>query len=208
MATSLSSVEQYVPSYFVKTTVLWMCETIDLDHIYTLMMADDSREEKFLADRLAKRWIEYVCPILESTICPHYFIKDLNILDGYSKQYLDELAFILQNNVDLDDEHVPCSQLKTSNHNDEMMEHQNQLEKITIELIDQPDFIQDCITLCADMSLDENFIKMLVSEDDDNSDSDTDDEDAYIGISAVSQGFLLLLLMALYDDSNRNNWQL
>ncbi|CAF1689367.1 unnamed protein product, partial [Adineta ricciae] len=127
----------------------------------------------------------------------------LNLLDEYSKQYLDELIFILKNNVDLDDEYVSYTQLNTKNKNEKTIQYQNYAEQFTSKLMEQPDFIEDCITLCADASFNNDFIKMFTDDENNN-----DDDDDYMSIFAILQSISLLLLMGSLDDEDRNNWRL
>ncbi|CAF1175841.1 unnamed protein product [Rotaria sordida] len=62
--------QKVLPSYFIKTTVLWMCETMDL--------SSDTEEI------LAQKWRQYAIDLLEKQDCPHYIIPNVNILGPYS----------------------------------------------------------------------------------------------------------------------------
>ena len=85
-----ASHQNVIPSYFIKTTVLWMCETMDLN--------DDNPKT------LAEKWLKYATDLLNTGDCPHYFIKDLNILEPFTKESLDKAREILLN-VQVDDIH-------------------------------------------------------------------------------------------------------
>ncbi|CAF1484090.1 unnamed protein product, partial [Didymodactylos carnosus] len=86
----LKVVPVIIPSYFVKTTVLWMCETQDLSVI------NDPRQ-------IAHAWIKFACQQLRQYSCQHYFIDQLNILAPYSHEQLDGARQILEVGVDLDE---------------------------------------------------------------------------------------------------------
>ncbi|CAF2771419.1 unnamed protein product [Rotaria sp. Silwood2] len=75
------SAQNVIPSYFVKTTVLWMCETMDF--------TTDNEET------LAKRWLRYAVDRLNERDCPHYIIPHLNILEPYSAESLQKAVEIL-----------------------------------------------------------------------------------------------------------------
>jgi hypothetical protein len=85
-----TSNQNVIPSYFIKTTILWMCETMDLN--------DDSPKI------LAEKWLKYAIDLLNKGDCPHYFIKNLNILEPFAKNSLDKAREILLN-VQVDDIH-------------------------------------------------------------------------------------------------------
>ncbi|CAF1147611.1 unnamed protein product [Didymodactylos carnosus] len=85
----LKAVPVIIPSYFVKTTVLWMCETQDLSTI------NDPRQ-------IAHAWIKFACQQLRQYSCEHYFIDKFNILAPYSHQQLDDARQILEQGVNLD----------------------------------------------------------------------------------------------------------
>ncbi|CAF0781205.1 unnamed protein product [Didymodactylos carnosus] len=71
-------------SYFVKTSVLWMCETIELD---------DENEI------LTVQWLEFFCNLLHKRCCPHYFMPMINIFDNCSEEDMDNALLILQNDI-------------------------------------------------------------------------------------------------------------
>ncbi|CAF3731192.1 unnamed protein product [Rotaria sordida] len=76
-----TSTQHVIPSYFIKTTVLWMCEMMDLNNENP--------------ETLAKKWIQYAIDLLNKGYCPHYFIENLNILEPYSRESLEEARKIL-----------------------------------------------------------------------------------------------------------------
>ncbi|CAF0854670.1 unnamed protein product [Didymodactylos carnosus] len=79
----------YIPSYFIKTTVLWMCETQDL----TL---GGETEYDQITQQLASMWIRFACEKLRCHLCEHYFIDKVNILELYSYASLEDAHRILQ----------------------------------------------------------------------------------------------------------------
>ncbi|CAF1401078.1 unnamed protein product [Didymodactylos carnosus] len=83
--------ETVLPSYFIKTSVLWMCETMDLN---------DSQETPLL---LAQKWIKYVVNKLNSGECAHYFIDNFNIFGSHTPETLEKAKHILLNEVKLDE---------------------------------------------------------------------------------------------------------
>jgi hypothetical protein len=54
---------------------------------------------------IAKQWIMYVCDRLQRGVCHHYFIESINLLENYSKDYLDRLRKCLMN-IDLEKQHL------------------------------------------------------------------------------------------------------
>ncbi|CAF1602483.1 unnamed protein product [Didymodactylos carnosus] len=84
-------------SYFVKTTVLWMCETMNLTEQF-----NNENDNQIIARRIADKWIDYAVGQLRLGKCQHYFIDSMNILDDYSKVSLMKAAAILEN-VQLDE---------------------------------------------------------------------------------------------------------
>jgi hypothetical protein len=156
---------KYLPSYFVKTTVLWMCEEIDLDKIFTLTTAYDQQTEKKLADRLSTRWITFAREKLKARSCSHYFIENLNILDGFSLEYLDKLSSILENDVDLDDDQLFYADQNFAGFkelNEEQITRWSEIEK----LYDEPDFVSDSMKLYNLLTNDSKFSTALMEDDD------------------------------------------
>jgi hypothetical protein len=88
-----------IPSYFIKTTVLWMCETIDLNDQFT-----DMDDDQTIARIMAEKWIEYVIQLLSNGVCKHYFIDGLNLLESCSTESLARVINILQHQVNLDED--------------------------------------------------------------------------------------------------------
>jgi hypothetical protein len=76
-----TSTQNVIPSYFIKTTVLWMCENMNLSN-------DNPKT-------LAEKWLKYAIDLLNKRVCPHYFIENLNILEPFSKESLDKAREIL-----------------------------------------------------------------------------------------------------------------
>jgi hypothetical protein len=189
--------EKYLPSYFVKTTVLWMCETMDLDKIFTPTTTYDQQTEKKLADRLSKRWMTFARSNLKTRSCPHYFIKDLNILDGFSLEYLDKLFSILKNDVDLNDDQLFYAEQNFVGLK-ELTEEQITRWIAIEELYEQPDFVSDSMKLYNLLTNDPKFSIALTEDDDD------EEHESYV----VLQAILLLYNMAVFENSQMNNWQL
>lgn len=85
-----------VPSYFVKTTVLWMCEKYNLnEQCYGIV------DDQIIAEMMANEWLNYVVSLLRSGYCPHYFIEGLNLLEACSPVSLTRAAHILEYEVHL-----------------------------------------------------------------------------------------------------------
>ncbi|CAF1075683.1 unnamed protein product [Didymodactylos carnosus] len=84
----LKGKQNVIPSYFIKTTILWMCETMELNEDSPLT--------------LGHKWLQYAGELLRRHECPHYFIANLNILEPYSHELLDRARKILQNDVKFD----------------------------------------------------------------------------------------------------------
>ncbi|CAF1517195.1 unnamed protein product, partial [Rotaria sordida] len=70
--------DQYLPSYFIKTTVLWMCEECHIDRY-----VDTTDDEDTISLKLGQIWINYTCHLLRTRYCPHYFIFNMNLLENY-----------------------------------------------------------------------------------------------------------------------------
>ncbi|CAF4323962.1 unnamed protein product, partial [Didymodactylos carnosus] len=81
-------------SYFIKTTVLWMCEMQDA---FSYNDGDDQCRENEI---IGTQWITYTCDLLRSHTCKHYFMDHVNILENYTTETLDKACQILEN-VDL-----------------------------------------------------------------------------------------------------------
>lgn len=79
-----------IPSYFVKTTVLWMCETQNIDNL------EGPKE-------IAQQWLEFARKCLKKRECRHYFIESINILESCPQEVLDEAYNILNNDVKLEE---------------------------------------------------------------------------------------------------------
>ncbi|CAF4168195.1 unnamed protein product [Rotaria sp. Silwood2] len=88
----LKSSENLIPSYFVKTTVLWMCETMS-DVINNI--CDDTTE--LIAEQLAFEWVKFAQKQLKDGYAPHYFIKNVNLLEPYKPDLLNKASEILEN---------------------------------------------------------------------------------------------------------------
>lgn len=205
MASSLHY-EKNLPSYFVKTTVLWMCEEEDLTSLYTVTTTDMLETEKMLATRMARRWIAHVCSALKSRYYPHYFIKNYNLLDEFSEQYLDRLCDILQNDVDLQDNCMIVPEY-------DLVKNKIQTEKLTENMNnflenmdDESEFIVDSVKLYNEfmngLQLKFDFLKV------NNEENSDDDDDTDIDAVAVTHCYTLLEFMARYDNPDMNNWEL
>ena len=82
--------QNVIPSYFIKTTVLWMCETMNLK--------GDQPED------LARKWLEYAMKKLEEHQCSHYIIPDINILEPFQPDAMAKAREILSR-VNINDIH-------------------------------------------------------------------------------------------------------
>ncbi|CAF1487641.1 unnamed protein product [Rotaria magnacalcarata] len=110
-------------SYTVKTTVLWMCETVEID-------------EKVSNDELAYKWIDLMCNHLEMGYCPHYFVENLNIWQHHEREDLNKALDILRSKIDLNDRTIPtndCSRYFDVSSLKLLDEEQSDSEEQTIE---------------------------------------------------------------------------
>ncbi|CAF1005818.1 unnamed protein product, partial [Didymodactylos carnosus] len=89
--------EQYIPSYFVKTTIFWMCE----QKHYELNKIDGTNDEE-IEKKLALEWIQYTSKLLWNGVVKHYFLEEVNILDSYPIDSVTIAWDILKNGIDLD----------------------------------------------------------------------------------------------------------
>ncbi|CAF4588584.1 unnamed protein product, partial [Didymodactylos carnosus] len=87
---SYSKQEVCITSYFIKTTVLWLCETENIDAI-------NEQNYDLLTKQLTAQWITFACSKLRNHVCEHYFLVDINILSAYSHETLDQACRILEN---------------------------------------------------------------------------------------------------------------
>ncbi|CAF1474650.1 unnamed protein product, partial [Didymodactylos carnosus] len=90
-----------IPSYFVKTCVLWMCEIFDIEQ-------DDQQQ-------LPIKFIAYARQKLETGICQHYFIEYVNILAPYNLDTRKEACDILEK-IDIENLFSEVSKDKVLNH--------------------------------------------------------------------------------------------
>ncbi|CAF1360048.1 unnamed protein product [Didymodactylos carnosus] len=177
---------KYLPSYFVKTTVLWMCETMDLDQMFTLATSN----EKVLAVRLANKWIAHACSVMYSQNCLHYFIKNLNIIDEYPKEFLDKACHALQTEVNFSDDYItPLDIPPVSLSNDELFDKVSKC----IDLWANPEFAQDSQQLCLEL-MGSTTIDNIYEEEDEMG-------------GARWQSILAILSLAMYDTIEMNNWK-
>ncbi|CAF1346749.1 unnamed protein product, partial [Didymodactylos carnosus] len=96
-----------IPSYFIKTTVLWMSETMNISEINE-------------PSQLARLWLDFASHKLLQRSCPHYFIEKLNILEPYSHEQLD-CAYQILKAVDINE----STPLKILNHQQQLIEQNN-----------------------------------------------------------------------------------
>ncbi|CAF4439047.1 unnamed protein product [Didymodactylos carnosus] len=94
----LKTTRNLIPSYFVKTTVLWMCET--MSDLINNIVADNPES---VAQQLGFEWIKFATKQLQQGICSHYFIENLNLLEPYTQELLNEACDILHYKVNLDE---------------------------------------------------------------------------------------------------------
>ncbi|CAF1044308.1 unnamed protein product [Didymodactylos carnosus] len=73
----------YLPSYFVKTAVLWLCENENVTEIYK-----SDQDQDIIAQSLGDLWRNYACSCLKEHYCQHYFIEEINILQTYHADLL------------------------------------------------------------------------------------------------------------------------
>ncbi|CAF3146699.1 unnamed protein product [Rotaria sp. Silwood2] len=88
-----------VPSYFVKTTVLWICELYNLNDL-----CSEASNDEAIAYIMAREWLDYARSILCSGRCPHYFINSFNLLETCSSASLTRAASILEHEVRLNED--------------------------------------------------------------------------------------------------------
>ncbi len=79
-----------LPSYFIKTTVLWMCERFNVNDYHDVT-------------EIAQKWCAFACEFLKQKHCPHYFIDGANLFEPYPAESLEEAYRILANDVRLDE---------------------------------------------------------------------------------------------------------
>lgn len=87
-----------IPSYFVKTTVLWMCESINLNEEFA-----DTDDHRAIARIMAEKWLKYAKESLSSGVCKHYFIDGINLLETCSAKSLEK-AWNILHEVHLDED--------------------------------------------------------------------------------------------------------
>ncbi|CAF1628268.1 unnamed protein product, partial [Didymodactylos carnosus] len=92
---SAATTNEHLPSYFVKLTVLWMCETMNINQY-----ENDNKIK--LAKILAEKWITYVKQLISNGYCEHYFLSNINLLESYSPSLLHKINLILQDNTTVD----------------------------------------------------------------------------------------------------------
>ncbi|CAF1183688.1 unnamed protein product [Didymodactylos carnosus] len=80
----------YIPSYFVKTTVLWMCETKEFANNIS------SLENRADLIQIGQEWINFAIEKLSKKNCEHYFLTGVNILESYSLELLQIVSLTLQ----------------------------------------------------------------------------------------------------------------
>ncbi|CAF1137821.1 unnamed protein product, partial [Didymodactylos carnosus] len=85
--------DEYIPSYFVKTTVLWLCETMHLQ--------DTSRFDDEDLITMGQWWMAFAIEKLSSHYCQHYFLSDVNILEHYSSKLVQTVSRTLQSLTNL-----------------------------------------------------------------------------------------------------------
>ncbi|CAF1146127.1 unnamed protein product [Didymodactylos carnosus] len=78
----------HIPSYFITTSVLWLCELSKLND-------STSTDYDQLTIKLANMWLDLACQLLNTGVSEHYFIQNLNILEPYSES-LNEAKHILK----------------------------------------------------------------------------------------------------------------
>ncbi|CAF1127596.1 unnamed protein product [Didymodactylos carnosus] len=132
-----SGEEEYLTSYFVKTTVLWMCEIYNFDSIHSATTTYVHQTDQIVAERIGKRWITY---------CAHYFIEHLNVLDGFSNTYLNNIYKILQNDVNLRDARYP-SPTEEEFYVENELEDSEELYDDIMAFTNHPEFREDCKSL-------------------------------------------------------------
>ncbi|CAF0953325.1 unnamed protein product [Didymodactylos carnosus] len=93
----LKTTRNLIPSYFVKTTVLWMCEI--MSDLIKKIVGDSSES---VARQIGFEWIKFATKQLQQGICPHYFIENVNLLEPYKQELLNEASNTLYEKVNLD----------------------------------------------------------------------------------------------------------
>ncbi|CAF3670303.1 unnamed protein product [Rotaria sordida] len=106
-----------VPSYFIKTTVLWMCELYNLNDL-----CSETDDDQTIANIMATEWLNYVREKLCSGYCPHYFIDSFNLLETCSLASLTRAASILEHEVRLHED----IEINVLIKQDELMDKQQQ----------------------------------------------------------------------------------
>ncbi|CAF3719658.1 unnamed protein product [Rotaria sp. Silwood1] len=88
-----------VPSYFIKTTVLWMCELYNFNDL-----CSETDDDQTIAYIMAREWLDYVRSLLRSSCCPHYFIDSFNLLETCSSASLIRAESILEHEIHLNED--------------------------------------------------------------------------------------------------------
>ncbi|CAF1041326.1 unnamed protein product [Didymodactylos carnosus] len=78
----------HLTSYFIKTTVLWLCEIMNLAEIQCVNITEE----------LTKIWIRFACDKLHTKYCQHYFISNINILEHHNTELLHTISKRLTDN--------------------------------------------------------------------------------------------------------------
>ncbi|CAF4457523.1 unnamed protein product, partial [Didymodactylos carnosus] len=176
-----NSPHSYIKSYFIKTTVFWMCEDMNLNDLGV-------ENDNDIANVLAPMWIDYATQLLEKGSCPHYFIENLNILEQYSKDVLktafETLKFDINLNESLTSKLIQdLKQIKPYNY-----------ENI-INLLKNKDYVQDIISAEKEYK----YIKLIWG--------DIKNDDESESVERLDILDILDILVLLYKiDQETNNW--
>ncbi|CAF1058268.1 unnamed protein product [Didymodactylos carnosus] len=76
---------EYLKSYIIKTSILWLCELNDLEEQTTMTITE-----------MISLWIEYMVNCFKDRYLPHYFINGMNLLQDYDDSLIEMIQHALQ----------------------------------------------------------------------------------------------------------------
>ncbi|CAF2961266.1 unnamed protein product [Rotaria sp. Silwood2] len=168
-----------IPSYFVKTTVLWMCEEKS-----ALINNITGETTEYVAEQLAYEWIKYARERLQEGKCSHYFIENLNLLEPCKREYLNEACEILAYRINLKE----MVQFEFMKQRKQMVEAMNRKTEEFLRQIKVTDLVQ-VLTNYLQME------QLWYSNNDNNTHKD----------NALQSCFTILNKLG-YADNTENNW--
>ncbi|CAF1550167.1 unnamed protein product, partial [Didymodactylos carnosus] len=184
-------------SYFVKTTVLWMCETLmpSADHHLT-------------NSTFARRWIDYACQLLHSGVCPHYFLENINLFESYTRQQLNNAYEILKTDVNIHDNSMLTTSEQLKYNFDFDSDFEADISEKDGAVIDGCQRIEEFASNSnSQLELKEDYKKLKriwPHLDQRTSITDMNEEDHEM--FAVIEMFVIFFLLSLSDGTDEQNW--